>query len=230
MDIQVEFGKRVKELRARSGMSQEVLGSFSGLDRTYISGIERGTRNITLSSVERIAAALNVSVEYMFSSERFSAKPTYLQKDFTIPFLERFKYQLDPEKKVLAFQVTGLLTGPDVDYMCAKLMGICTAYGRDELNIIVDHRDMKASDGEPVVYSPEVSDRAVVFQQELIKYSKQVAVLCNSQFMQQQMDHVTRISGIYDKTIPLFGADKDMVGTAFQMFDINGNELIKTIV
>ncbi|MEK3686762.1 helix-turn-helix domain-containing protein [Paenibacillus sp. FSL R10-2736] len=230
MDIQVEFGKRVKELRARSGMSQDALSFRSGLDRTYISGVERGKRNVTLDSMQRIAKALNVSLRYIFSDERFSAGATYLKKDFTIPFLKRFKYQLDPEKKVLAFQVTGLLTGPDVDYMCTKLMGICSAYGKDELNIIVDHRDMMASDGEPVVYSPEVSDRAVVFQQELTKYSKQVAVLCNSQFMQEQMDHVTRISGIHDKTKPLFGSDKDMVGTAFQMFDINGNGLIKSIV
>lgn len=211
-------------------MSQEALSFRSGLDRTYISGVERGTRNATLASMQRIAEALSVSLGYIFSDERFSAVPAYLQKDFIIPFLDRFKYLLDPEKKVLAFQVTGLLTGPDVDYMCKKLMGICSAYGRDELNIIVDHRDMKASDGEPVVYSPEVSERAVVFQQELTKYSKQVAVLCNSQFMQQQMVHVTKISGIHDKTIPLFGSDKDMVGTAFQMFDINGNGLIKSIV
>ena len=108
-------------------------------------------------------------------------------------------------------------------------MGICTAYGRDELNIIVDHRNMRDSDGEPVVYSTEVSERAVVFQQELRKYSKQVAVLCNSQYMQEQMDYVTRISGIYEKTKPLLGSDKEMIETAFQMFDINGNGLIKSI-
>ncbi len=53
MDIRSEFGKRVRELRARSGMSQELLADRSGLDRTYISGVERGERNISLVNIEK---------------------------------------------------------------------------------------------------------------------------------------------------------------------------------
>jgi len=228
VDIRTEFGQRVRELRARSGMSQEMLAYRAGLDRTYISGVESGQRNISIVNIEKIAAALQVSVAYMFSGERFSATPAYQQKDFTVPFKERFKYQLDSDKKVLAFQVIGLFSGKkDVDYLSSVILGICSAFGKDELNILVDHRDMKASDGEPVVYSPEIVERAVVFQQELTAYSKKVVALCNSEFMVHQLNHVAKESGIHAKATHLFGQDKEMVGRAYELLEINGNELIK---
>lgn len=225
MDIQSQFGKRVRELRTRSGMSQEVLAYKAGLDRTYISGVERGQRNVSLVNIEKIATALCVSVEYMFSSERFSSTPTYQPNDFTIPFTERFKYQLDADRKVLAFQVHGLLTGDNVDFMSKTLMGICSAFGKGKLNVFVDHRDMKASDGEPVVYSPEVSERAIAFQRNLLVYSSKAIVLCNSEFQVQQLNRITQESGI--PTVPLFGRDKDMVEQAYELLEINGNDLIK---
>jgi transcriptional regulator with XRE-family HTH domain len=227
VDIRAEFGQRVRGLRARSGMSQEMLAHRTGLDRTYISGVERGDRNVSLINIERIAAALYVSIEYIFSAEQFSTNPAYLKKEFTVPFLERFKFQLDSENKVLAFQVHGLLTGANVDYMSATLLGICSAFGKGELNVLVDHREMKAADGEPVVYSPEVAGRAVVFQQELAAYSKRVVALCSSEFMVHQLNHVAKESGIYEKAKHLFGQDKEMVGKAYELLDINGNELIK---
>ena len=54
------FGQAVRKFRKTQGLSQEELGFKSGLDRTYISGIERGTRNPTLESLCRIARALGV--------------------------------------------------------------------------------------------------------------------------------------------------------------------------
>jgi len=216
VDIRNEFGQRVRELRARSGMSQESLAYRAGLDRTYLSGVERGERNVSLVSV---------SVEYMFSSERFSSTPAYQPNDFSIPFTERFKYQLDADRRVLAFQVHGLLTGDNVDFMSKTLMGICSSFGKGELRLFVDHRDMKASDGEPVVYSPIVADRAIAFQRNLLLYSSKAVVLCNSEFQVHQLKRITQESGI--PTVPLFGRDKDMVGQAYELLDINGNDLIK---
>jgi transcriptional regulator with XRE-family HTH domain len=230
VDIRSELGKRVRELRARSGISQELLADRAGLDRTYISGVERGGRNISIVNIEKVATALNVSIEYLFSGERFSTNLAYLQKDFKVPFLERFKYQLDSSNKILAFQVNGLLTGRDVDYMSATLLSISSSFAEGELNTFVDHRDMKTADGEPVVYSPEVAEKAILFQQKVISYSRQAVVLCNSEFMVQQMNYVTTTSGIRDKAIHLYGEDKEMVGKAYQMLDINGNELIKPII
>lgn len=52
------FGRSVREFRRAAGVSQEALGHAASLDRTYISGIERGLRNPTLEIIVRIAAAL----------------------------------------------------------------------------------------------------------------------------------------------------------------------------
>ena len=55
------FGRRIKAIRQEQGISQEQLGQLAELDRTYISGIERGLRNVSLINIERLATALNVA-------------------------------------------------------------------------------------------------------------------------------------------------------------------------
>jgi transcriptional regulator with XRE-family HTH domain len=55
------FGERVRVLRQALGLSQEALALAAGLDRTYIGGVERGERNISLVNIQKIAQALNVS-------------------------------------------------------------------------------------------------------------------------------------------------------------------------
>lgn len=64
--LQSNFGKRIREVRTKEGLSQEKLGFDSGLDRTYISGIERGLRNPSLVNIGKIAKALRVSLEKLF--------------------------------------------------------------------------------------------------------------------------------------------------------------------
>lgn len=59
-ELRRAFGEAVRLMRKRRGWSQEQLAEAAGLDRTYISGLERGTRNPALSTQERIAAALGV--------------------------------------------------------------------------------------------------------------------------------------------------------------------------
>jgi transcriptional regulator with XRE-family HTH domain len=66
--IQERFGGRVRELRRQKGLSQESLALACDLDRTYIGGVERGERNISLINICRIAAALNVSVRELFDA------------------------------------------------------------------------------------------------------------------------------------------------------------------
>jgi len=56
------FGKRVRELRKARGFSQETFADNCHLDRTYISGIERGKRNVALCNIEAIARALGISI------------------------------------------------------------------------------------------------------------------------------------------------------------------------
>jgi transcriptional regulator with XRE-family HTH domain len=61
-DVLVRFGTRVRDARKAQGLSQEALADLCGLDRTYISGIERGNRNVSLKNIELIAKALRRSI------------------------------------------------------------------------------------------------------------------------------------------------------------------------
>lgn len=58
----LQFGTRVRKLRSEKGLSQEAFASLCGLDRTYISGIERGVRNVSLANITLIAEALGISL------------------------------------------------------------------------------------------------------------------------------------------------------------------------
>ena len=66
-DIVMQFGERVRSLRKAKLLSQEQLADLASLDRTYISGIERGRRNVSLRNVEAVARALDVSLSEFFS-------------------------------------------------------------------------------------------------------------------------------------------------------------------
>lgn len=66
MEIKVRFGNRLRELRKKTGLSQEKFAFECGLDRTYIAGIESGKRNISLESIEKIATGLKVSLSELF--------------------------------------------------------------------------------------------------------------------------------------------------------------------
>lgn len=65
-DIQKKFGDKIRDLRKQKGLSQEELAFRSGLHRTYISDIERGSRNVSLKNIEKIAKALGVSSKVLF--------------------------------------------------------------------------------------------------------------------------------------------------------------------
>ena len=59
-NYKLTFGKRLKEVRQSTGISQEELAFKSGLHRTYISSVERGERNISLINIKKISDALGV--------------------------------------------------------------------------------------------------------------------------------------------------------------------------
>ena len=67
MDIKIAVGKRIKELRNKLGISQEELANIAELDRTYITSVECGKRNISIVNVEKLANALNVSLSEFFN-------------------------------------------------------------------------------------------------------------------------------------------------------------------
>jgi transcriptional regulator with XRE-family HTH domain len=72
--VKRRFGRRIRELREAKGWSQEGFAEQCGLHRTYIGGIERGERNVSLVNIERIASALGVPIADLFADPRASAK------------------------------------------------------------------------------------------------------------------------------------------------------------
>lgn len=62
-----DVGQRIRELRANMGLSQEKLALKADIDRTYLAGVERGKRNISLLSLEKILNALEISFREFFS-------------------------------------------------------------------------------------------------------------------------------------------------------------------
>jgi len=60
-EILIKFGKRVRQVRDKSGMSQEKIAELADLHRNFIGLIERGQRNVTLLSIEKIARALKTT-------------------------------------------------------------------------------------------------------------------------------------------------------------------------
>lgn len=64
--IQAQFGAHLKRLRLQSGLSQEAFADKCGLDRTYVSGIERGIRNPTLEVISVLSKGLNVNIKELF--------------------------------------------------------------------------------------------------------------------------------------------------------------------
>lgn len=65
-DITRCFGQRIKALRVQAGLTQMALASKCNLDRTYLSGIERGVRNPTLEIISVIAAGLGTPLTVLF--------------------------------------------------------------------------------------------------------------------------------------------------------------------
>lgn len=64
--LMIAFGQRIRTLRHAMGWSQEDLAERTGLDRTYISSVERGQRNISLNNIAALATALEVNFAELF--------------------------------------------------------------------------------------------------------------------------------------------------------------------
>lgn len=66
MNIKEKVGKRIRYLRNQIGISQEELADKAGIDRTYITSVECGKRNVSIVNIERISIALNVTLSKLF--------------------------------------------------------------------------------------------------------------------------------------------------------------------
>lgn len=65
-DIRERFGDAVRTRREQLGLTQEDLADKAGIHRTYLSDIERGSRNLSLINIERVASALDLPLSELF--------------------------------------------------------------------------------------------------------------------------------------------------------------------
>lgn len=69
-DLQRRLGRNLRACRLSKGLSQEAFADLLGIHRTYIGGLERGERNVTLRTVERIARKLGADASALLRDER----------------------------------------------------------------------------------------------------------------------------------------------------------------
>lgn len=69
MDVRRRLGWRLQRLRQDQGLSQEELADRAGIHRTYVSGVERGVRNPTITVLEKLAAGLGVDLRTLVTFE-----------------------------------------------------------------------------------------------------------------------------------------------------------------
>lgn len=70
-EIKEAFGERIKQLRSERRISQEYLANLAEMDRTYITSVENGKRNISIKNIEKICKALNITLRDFFDDEIF---------------------------------------------------------------------------------------------------------------------------------------------------------------
>lgn len=69
LPVRQRFGEVVRSIRKAQGYSQEAFADACGLHRTYIGGIERGERNVSLDNIAHIADALGVPIAELFANQ-----------------------------------------------------------------------------------------------------------------------------------------------------------------
>ncbi len=71
MDIKLKVGHRIRDLRKQLNLSQEALAYEASVDRTYVTDVENGRRNISVEILEKIIIGLKVSFTEFFNSKDF---------------------------------------------------------------------------------------------------------------------------------------------------------------
>jgi len=71
MDIKLKIGQRIRELRKTLEISQEALAYKAEVDRTYITDVENGRRNVSVEILEKIIVALGVTISEFFNAKEF---------------------------------------------------------------------------------------------------------------------------------------------------------------
>ncbi|NWG03606.1 MAG: helix-turn-helix transcriptional regulator [Syntrophaceae bacterium] len=111
-DIRKQIGDRIRDLRKKKGLSQEELGWKAKLHYTYIGGIERGEKNVSIITLSKIAKGLGISVNEIFNIPMDIKDPDKLRASLvkeinqSDPEIVRLVFNLTRELNRLKFQVT----------------------------------------------------------------------------------------------------------------------------
>ncbi|MBY0115880.1 helix-turn-helix transcriptional regulator [Paenibacillus sp. FSL L8-0435] len=84
MSLPEDVGNRIRELRKAKGWTQEQLAEAAGLHYSYIGGVERGDRNISLETLEKIINGLQVTAEEIFKFKEDSEYKRALDEHITL--------------------------------------------------------------------------------------------------------------------------------------------------
>ena len=98
-DIAKAVGQRIRNYRTKKGLSQEKLAELSGCHPTYIGQLERGEKNATLESIERITAALGISLSKLF--EKLGGQEDDREKDIPLACYEFLSAKSKEEQEQL---------------------------------------------------------------------------------------------------------------------------------
>lgn len=71
MELKEKVGKRITQLRKAKNLSQEQFSYEADIERTYLTHIENGRKNISLSTLDKIVAALGITIKEFFESKEF---------------------------------------------------------------------------------------------------------------------------------------------------------------
>ncbi|WP_282937127.1 helix-turn-helix transcriptional regulator [Paenibacillus sp. RC67] len=226
MTILSNFGQRVRELRHKTGMSQEALAIRCGMDRSYIGGVERGERNISLENISIIMNALDVDMSYFFDNERFSTHSSLVKIEDNKALSERFVYHIDFDEQVISWQVKGIISVEDVNKTAFDLKIACTYLTKGHIKLLIDNRGMVAN-GQPFVFSPDVNEKLEDLQKWMLPHCQKVAVLCNSKLMKNQLDRLGNRTGMSQISQHFYGENNDeVIAEAYNFLGIAHNSLV----
>jgi len=107
--LNINFGKRMKQLRKIHGLTQKKLAKKSRLEPAYIGAVERGERNLTINNIEKIARGFNTEVYKLFLFSDLDPKASQKLPDIKLEkILELIKKQ-KPEKRSMIYQILTIL-------------------------------------------------------------------------------------------------------------------------
>ncbi len=105
-DLKKQIGEQIRTIRKLKGLTQESLADRSGVSFSYISDVERGTRNISLVSLEKIMHALEINADEIFKYDNDESQPVMKEKRLLLKKIDhRLSVRPLPEVKFVHYVI-----------------------------------------------------------------------------------------------------------------------------